>query len=389
MTTLIEQLMAEVEATRNAKEEVRAAEFRADQAEYEVYTRAKYTAAEKQDALAAGHAMANANGDPSYPIKDKEDLTRAIAAVGRGNADHDDIRKHIIKRATALGLASMIPDNWDMVTGELKTTTTTTGSSTETENRVDNADAQVACPTCDGKGTIMAGNRKCPDCGGDGKVAADAVESKSSTVPVTTWIGEATAEVTRNVNHVPDYRAAPEDADDRVNAHREQQVIAEILSLPDEQREEMITNAPDPDEIRAALNTYNDIENAVEDALSAAFGKDGEYCDIWVCDAGEDGDDHWAVFTSYVDPPGNGSFKVTYDLEDDGSISFTSNPVAVARVTTFEPIPVPKAPDLTADVAVAAARDADMIALERERDMDAEIRAIDDVPAKRSTKRSK
>lgn len=32
---------------------------------------------------------------------------------------------------------------------------------------------KVDCPTCKGKGTIMAGNRKCPDCGGDGKVTTE------------------------------------------------------------------------------------------------------------------------------------------------------------------------------------------------------------------------
>jgi HK97 family phage prohead protease len=75
--------------------------------------RAKYTADDKKDMLAKGQAMANDNGDPSYPIKDEEDLDNAIHAVGRGGADHDGIRKHIIARAKALGLSSKIPDNWN------------------------------------------------------------------------------------------------------------------------------------------------------------------------------------------------------------------------------------------------------------------------------------
>jgi len=43
------------------------------------------------------------------------------------------------------------------------------------------ADAEKAdCKTCKGKGTIMAGNRKCPDCKGTGKVAADSDNAEKS-----------------------------------------------------------------------------------------------------------------------------------------------------------------------------------------------------------------
>lgn len=80
-----------------------------------------YTAAQKRDALDAGQAMKNAKGEPSYTIKNKADLRRAIRAVGRGNADHDAIRKHVIARAKALGLSAMIPDNWN-ADGSLKET---------------------------------------------------------------------------------------------------------------------------------------------------------------------------------------------------------------------------------------------------------------------------
>ncbi|MEV8523137.1 hypothetical protein AB0451_03115 [Streptomyces sp. NPDC052000] len=72
-----------------------------------------YSAQQKRDALAKGQAMKNADGEPSYPIKSKSDLRKAIRAVGRGGADHDEIRAHIVARAAALGLSSMIPDNWN------------------------------------------------------------------------------------------------------------------------------------------------------------------------------------------------------------------------------------------------------------------------------------
>src|SRR5262249_43449602 len=69
------------------------------------------------DLSAAGRRQAAASGaampDGSYPIKTKADLRRAIKAVGRGGADHDAIRKHVLKRAQALGLEAMVPDNWN------------------------------------------------------------------------------------------------------------------------------------------------------------------------------------------------------------------------------------------------------------------------------------
>ena len=72
-----------------------------------------YTAAQKRDALDKGQAMKNDDGEPSYTIKNKSDLRRAIRAVGRGGADHDAIRKHVMDRAAALGLSKMIPGNWN------------------------------------------------------------------------------------------------------------------------------------------------------------------------------------------------------------------------------------------------------------------------------------
>lgn len=71
----------------------------------------------KADTSAAGRRKAAASGaampDGSYPITTKADLRKAIKAVGRGGADHDKIRKHIITRAKALGLEAMVPKNWN------------------------------------------------------------------------------------------------------------------------------------------------------------------------------------------------------------------------------------------------------------------------------------
>jgi ATP-dependent protease ClpP protease subunit len=76
----------------------------------------KYKQADRDRMAKSGEAMP----DGSYPIADEEDLDNAIRAVGRGGADHDTIRAHIIKRAAALGLSSKVPDNWNS-DGSLKT----------------------------------------------------------------------------------------------------------------------------------------------------------------------------------------------------------------------------------------------------------------------------
>ncbi|MEU0818956.1 hypothetical protein [Streptomyces mirabilis] len=82
--------------------------------------------AEKADLSAGGRKKAAASGaamsDGSYPITSKADLRKAIRAVGRGNADHSAIRKHIIKRAKALGLEAMVPTDWNS-DGSLKDAT--------------------------------------------------------------------------------------------------------------------------------------------------------------------------------------------------------------------------------------------------------------------------
>jgi hypothetical protein len=69
----------------------------------------KYDTDDRKRMASSGEAMP----DGSYPVADAEDLDNAIHAVGRGGADHDAIRAHIIKRAQALGLSSKIPDDWN------------------------------------------------------------------------------------------------------------------------------------------------------------------------------------------------------------------------------------------------------------------------------------
>lgn len=77
-------------------------------ADLETILKAKYDADQRKE-MAGKEAMA----DGSYPVKDAEDLSNAIHAVGRGrNNSHTAIRAHIISRAKALGLSDKIPDTW-------------------------------------------------------------------------------------------------------------------------------------------------------------------------------------------------------------------------------------------------------------------------------------
>ena len=66
---------------------------------------------EKQRKVLARTGVAMPDG--SYYIRNAGELDDAIHAVGRGDASHDVIRKHIIKRAAALNLSDKIPGNWN------------------------------------------------------------------------------------------------------------------------------------------------------------------------------------------------------------------------------------------------------------------------------------
>jgi hypothetical protein len=96
--------------------------------------KSKYSADELKAMLADGKAMKNPNGDPSYPIADKSDLSNAIHAVGRGSGDHDAIRSYIKRRASALGASDMIPDSWKMAEP-----TTTKAENMENETVLDDS----------------------------------------------------------------------------------------------------------------------------------------------------------------------------------------------------------------------------------------------------------
>jgi HK97 family phage prohead protease len=67
----------------------------------------EFTAAQRDDAADSGAAMS----DGSFPIKNASDLRNAIKAVGRAK-DSGKAKAHIKKRARALGLTNLLPDDW-------------------------------------------------------------------------------------------------------------------------------------------------------------------------------------------------------------------------------------------------------------------------------------
>jgi len=51
--------------------------------------------------------------DGSFPIANETDLRNAIQSVGRA-ADYDAARRHIIRRARALSLTQLLPEEWNV-----------------------------------------------------------------------------------------------------------------------------------------------------------------------------------------------------------------------------------------------------------------------------------
>lgn len=59
-------------------------------------------------------ANGQAMRDGSFPIADEADLENAIQSVGRA-ANYEAARRHIIRRARALSLTDMLPNEWKKV----------------------------------------------------------------------------------------------------------------------------------------------------------------------------------------------------------------------------------------------------------------------------------
>jgi hypothetical protein len=68
-----------------------------------------YSTATRERMAREGQAMR----DGSFPIADEADLRNAIQSVGRAG-DYDAAKRHIIRRARALGLTQLLPDDWNI-----------------------------------------------------------------------------------------------------------------------------------------------------------------------------------------------------------------------------------------------------------------------------------
>lgn len=87
------------------------AEIKALEAELEI--KRMYGRQKREELAESGEAMA----DGSFPIVDEADLKNAIQAHGRAK-DIEAAKKHIVKRAEALGLEALIPAEWGMAPKE-------------------------------------------------------------------------------------------------------------------------------------------------------------------------------------------------------------------------------------------------------------------------------
>jgi hypothetical protein len=183
--------------------------------------------ADRDKAAKSGAAME----DGSYPILSctgDNSVDTAIHAVGRGNASHDSIRAHIIKRADSLGCSTKIPDNWNKdgslaaaanVVEFLKPLMKATITFAEVVPPAAPPAKTQPCPTCAGSGSNPDGS-PCANCKGDGKVPAkDAVDQTADNPPDDTVlklvqaIGEAIDEAKKGQAVDPDADTDPNDKD--------------------------------------------------------------------------------------------------------------------------------------------------------------------------------
>ena len=70
---------------------------------------ATHDTADRRQLAKKGQAMPGGR----FPISDREDLRKAIRLAGHAkHASQSQVRAYIKRRAAALGLSNMIPDDW-------------------------------------------------------------------------------------------------------------------------------------------------------------------------------------------------------------------------------------------------------------------------------------
>jgi len=111
----------------------------------------EFSASRREELAKKGHAMAGGG----FPVESRQDLLNAIHAIGRAK-NPAAAKKHIKKRARAMGLTELLPENWDAATVDAK-----------------------PCPKCDGAGNVNG--FKCDRCDGEGYVGIP--ESQQDELP--------------------------------------------------------------------------------------------------------------------------------------------------------------------------------------------------------------
>lgn len=85
----------------------------------------------RRSLASAGKAIPDKTGSGGrFPIRNRADVQKAIAAVGRakgGEEGRRKVRRFIQARARALGLQNLIPSSW-AADGSVKTTTSKTSA---------------------------------------------------------------------------------------------------------------------------------------------------------------------------------------------------------------------------------------------------------------------
>ena len=100
---------AAIKAERNAQLSSKAAELSARVKGEEVDVFAYISRDTREELAKKGEALS----DGSYPIRNVEDLKNAIQSYGRSKeSDRAKVRKHIVKRASALKVRHMVPEEW-------------------------------------------------------------------------------------------------------------------------------------------------------------------------------------------------------------------------------------------------------------------------------------
>ncbi len=169
-----------------------------DQDDVEIERR-QYTQTQREQMAATGAAMK----DGSFPIADRQDLENAIRAVGRAK-DKRAARRHITKRARALGASDLIPEDWNTMAR------TATAAPEGEDAHADDADLARGAETADAGAETTAGEESAPGADATERAAegegADTVDGAADSEP-------ASAEADPVARAVQAAQAAMEGAD--------------------------------------------------------------------------------------------------------------------------------------------------------------------------------